>query len=125
VACLSTVEVKPSALIDETIAFIGDGAVSRTLRCAQRLLNSGIPETEALATLGTTGYVVHTVASAFYCFFRTPDNLKKAIIDAVVGGHDTDTTGEPATPRHWREGIERGEYIKQLACKSCAPVKSS
>jgi ADP-ribosylglycohydrolase len=137
VACLSTSKVKPPTLIEETVAFVGDCAVSRNLRCAQSLLNSGIPEAEALVTLGTTGYVVHTVASAFYCFVRTPDNLKKTIIDAVVAGHDTDTTGavagalsgayngEHAIPRHWREGIERGEYIKQLACKLYALVKSS
>ena len=129
VARLATGEMRPATLIDETATFIGLSEVSRNLQRARSLLESDTPAADALATLGTSGYVVHTVASAFYCFVRTPDNVKQTVIEAVMAGHDADTTGAVAgalsgaynglyaIPKRWREGIERGEYIEALARK--------
>ncbi len=129
VAHLATAKTEPANLIEETIAFIGDCGVSRNLRRTQRLLESNAPAADALATLGSTGYVVHTVGSAFYCFVRTPDNFKQTVIEAVMAGHDADTTGAVAgalsgahnglqgIPRRWLEQLEDREHIEELACQ--------
>jgi len=47
---------------------------------------------KALPTLGTSGYVVHTVASAFYLFLKEEDFLEGLRKLVKVGG-DTDTVG--------------------------------
>lgn len=132
VARLATAETQPATLIEETIAFVGDSEVTRNLQRAQKLLESDAPAADALATLGTTGYVVHTVASAFYCSVRTADNFKQTVIEAVMAGHDTDTTGAVAgalsgahnglqgIPLRWLEQVEDRERIEELARQICA-----
>jgi ADP-ribosyl-[dinitrogen reductase] hydrolase len=127
VARLASEETEPTTVIEETIGFVGDSEVSRNLQRAQRLLESDAPAAEALAALGTSGYVVHTVGSAFYCFVRTPGNFKQTIIEAVMAGHDTDTTGAVAgalsgayngsqgIPQRWLEQVEDRERIEELA----------
>ncbi len=132
VARLVTAQVQPHMLIAETIAFVGDCEVSRNLQQAQRLLQAAVPAADALTTLGTSGYVVHTVASAFYCFVRTPENLKQTIVEAVMAGGDADTTGAVAgalsgahngtqrIPAAWLEQVEHRAHIGELARRICA-----
>jgi ADP-ribosyl-[dinitrogen reductase] hydrolase len=132
VARLATDATEPAALIEETIAFVGDCEVTRNLQRARKLLDADVLAADALATLGTTGYVVHTVASAFYCFVRTPDNFKQSVIEAVMAGHDTDTTaavggalsgaynGLQGIPRCWLEQSEDRKHIGELARQICA-----
>jgi ADP-ribosyl-[dinitrogen reductase] hydrolase len=127
VARLATAQTQPTALIEEMVAFIGDSEVARNLQRAQRLLDSDVPAPDALATLGTSGYVVHTVGSAFYCFVRTPGNFKQTLIEAVMAGHDTDTTGAVAGAlsgahnglqgilQRWLDQVEDREHIEGLA----------
>jgi len=127
VARLATGDTQPASLIGETIVFIGECAVSRHLQQAQSLLESHVPATEALVALGTTGYVVHTVSSAFYCFVRQPGNFEQTVIEAVMAGGDADTTGAVAgalsgayngvrgIPSRWLKRVEDKERIVELA----------
>ena len=127
VACLANGSAQPAELIEETGTFVGECEVSRNLQRAHNLLQSDTPAADALAALGTSGYVVHTVASAFYCFVSTPDNFKQSVINAVMGGRDTDTTaavtgalsgahnGWQGIPSRWLEGVEARERIEKLA----------
>lgn len=113
--------------IDDTVAFVGPGRVSDNLLRAKELLAQDIATADALRTLGTTGYVVHTVASAAYCFLKTPGDFERSVIDAVMGGDDADTTGaitgamsgayngEVAIPARWRDNVESGPEIRDLA----------
>ena len=129
VAKLATGEANPSALLDEVVAFIGQCEVARNLARAKELLAADTPTAEALAVLGTSGYVVHTVASAFYCFLRTPRNFERTVIAAVMGGRDTDTVaaiagaisgahnGVGGIPKRWLEGVEDAERLADLARK--------
>jgi ADP-ribosyl-[dinitrogen reductase] hydrolase len=50
---------------------------------------------EALASIGSNGYVPETVAAAFYCLGAT-DNFKDCVVLAVRAGGDTDTTAAVA-----------------------------
>lgn len=116
-------DLQPPSLIAETVDFIGPCAVSDRLLLAEKFLSGGIEPEEALARLGTSGYVVETVASAFYCFLRTPGDFEETVSRAVEGGLDSDTTGAVAgaisgafnglegIPERWRRGVEAAEEI--------------
>ncbi|MCW3053003.1 MAG: ADP-ribosylation/Crystallin [Chthonomonadales bacterium] len=113
--------------IDDTIALIGPCRVADNLRLAQRLLATDISTADALVEIGTTGWVVHTVAAAAYCFLKTPTDFERSIIDAVMGGYDADTTaaitgaisgaynGEASIPLRWRTDVESADEIRALA----------
>ncbi len=117
----------PQTILAETLTVLGPCRVADNLRCAQELLGENVATADALKTLGTTGYVVHTVAAAAYCFLKTPDEFERSVIAAVMGGEDADTTaavtgaisgaynGEAAIPTRWRENVERGPEIRELA----------
>ncbi len=83
--------VDEEALLQAIAAFVGESHVAQHLEKAQSLLDADTPSEDALAALGTTGYVVETVASALYCFLRTPSDFLTTVSAAVRGGGDTDT----------------------------------
>ncbi len=120
-------DLDPRSLIAETVEFIGPSAVSDRLLLAEKFLARGMEVEEALARLGTSGYVVETVASSFFCFLRTPGDFEETVTRAVEGGLDADTTGAVAgavsgaynglegIPERWRRGVEAAEEIIRLA----------
>lgn len=121
---------KPDAgFVDEICDFVGPSKVTQNLQKAKRLLSSNTKADEALSILGTSGYVVETVASALYCFLTAEDSFTEAVLSAIRGGVDTDTTaaitgalsgaclGESAFPPEWVEKLENQEEIRRLAQK--------
>lgn len=96
IAQLVTGDPDGESLLTGAADFVGDSDVARNLLTAQGLLRSSTPTAEALAILGTGGYVVETVASALYCFLRTPIDFSATVSAAVMGGGDTDTTAAVA-----------------------------
>jgi ADP-ribosyl-[dinitrogen reductase] hydrolase len=120
-------DLDPASLILDTVKFIGPCKAAENLQSAAAFLESGMDIVEALARLGTSGYVVETVASAFFSFLHTPDDFEETVSRAVEGGLDTDTTGAvagsisgaynglDAIPERWREGVEATEEIVGLA----------
>lgn len=120
-------DLVPDSLISEAVDFIGPCAVAERLLMADRFLVSGMEVEEALARLGTSGYVVETVASAYFSFLRAPFDFEETVSRAVEGGLDADTTGAVAgaisgsfngldsIPRRWREGVEAAGEILSLA----------
>ncbi len=88
---------------------------------------------EALDQIGTSGYVLHTVPAALYCFFRTPGSFRDTVITAASGGGDTDTIGAIAgaisgaangvdkIPKEWVDGLQstpgagRAAYLRGVA----------
>jgi ADP-ribosyl-[dinitrogen reductase] hydrolase len=96
VAGLVTGHLSLDTLLTETADFIGPGEVGHRLKEAQSLLAQDTLTPEALALLGTGGYVVETAASALYCFLRSPDDFLSTCSAAVVAGGDTDTTAAVA-----------------------------
>ena len=96
IARLATGDLDSTRLLTDAAHFVGESEVARNLVEAQRLLSSNTPTEMALKTLGTSGYVVETVASALYCFLRTPPDFVITVSSAVLGGGDTDTTAAVA-----------------------------
>ncbi len=138
IARLLTEELDPQRLLADVVAFIGDSEVADKLHLARTFLLHDVPTGKALATLGTSGYVVETVASALYCFFRTPRDFVSTVSSAVMGGGDTDTTaaiagaisaaynGAGNIPSHLAEAVEDGERLQDLGrtiCRSTAVTK--
>ncbi len=120
-------DLAPHTLIPDATAYIGPCAVAERLNLAARFLETDMEIEEALARLGTRGYVVETVASAFFCFLRTPHDFEETVSRAVGGGLDADTTGAiagalsgaynglDAIPTRWREEVEAAGEILELA----------
>lgn len=129
VARLAKGGVDTSALIQDTLDFIEPSEVLLRLEVAQKLIEQGTHPFDALLDIGTGGYVVETVASAFYCFLSSKDSFNSAVYNAIMGGNDTDTTaaitgtlsgaylGLEGIPLKWREEVEEAERIEELASK--------
>ncbi|MEE9200609.1 MAG: ADP-ribosylglycohydrolase family protein [Candidatus Brocadiales bacterium] len=113
--------------INDTREFIGDSAVSENLARTEILLKDEAKPEEVLKVLGTSGYVVETVASAFFCFLSTPGDFRSTVVNAVQGGHDTDTTaavagaisgafnGMSGIPQDWISGLEDNDRLASMA----------
>jgi ADP-ribosyl-[dinitrogen reductase] hydrolase len=120
-------DLDPTYLIADTVDFIGPCMVAERLQRAARLLKAGMAIEEALARLGTGGYVMETVASAFFCLLHKPYDFEETVSRAVEGGMDADTTGAVAgtisgafnglqgIPQRWRQGVEDAGEIIRLA----------
>jgi ADP-ribosyl-[dinitrogen reductase] hydrolase len=78
------------------------------------------------AAIHGTGYVVHSLEAALWCF-ATTNSFEAAILAAANLGDDADTTaaicgqlagafyGESEIPPGWREKLARGDQIARLA----------
>jgi len=120
IARLATGDLNETRLLAEAAEFVGASEVARNLLQAQSLLSSNTSTDVALETLGTGGYVVETVASALYCFLRTPSDFATTVSSAVLGGGDTDTTAAVA-------GAISGAYngLRRLPSELVAQVEDS
>jgi len=124
------------ALIDDCVKFIGACKVADQLKLAKKLLVEEVAASAALHTLGTGGYVVETVASAVFCFLKTPGDFGTTVISAVMGGYDTDTTAAVAgaisgawngtwgIPRKWIERVEDSAEFRSVAGKLFKYIQS-
>lgn len=120
-------EIEPDELLAGMVEFAGPSGVSERLSMAGRLLKQEMDEEEALVRLGTSGYVVETVASAMFCVLKHRDDFAEAVIAAVNAGLDADTTGAiagtlsgarnglEAVPERWASQVEAAGEILDLA----------
>jgi ADP-ribosyl-[dinitrogen reductase] hydrolase len=126
IALLAAVGCDVNKLLDRTVQFVHGTTVAERLLRVKELLSMDIPTEAALAELGTKSNAIQTTASAFFCFLKAPNNFEEAVISAVMGGYDTDTTaavtgslsgahvGMAGIPRRWVERVENSEYIQRL-----------
>ena len=80
----------------------------------------------------STGYVVHALEAALWCFERT-DSYEEAVLAATNLGHDADTTaaicgqvagahyGVENIPAHWRETAAMRDHIESMADRLAPP----
>jgi ADP-ribosylglycohydrolase len=64
-------------------------AIERAIEAAIRRESTAVAATE----LGTTGFVMHTIPFATFCFVRDADDPVAAIRSAIRAGGDTDSIG--------------------------------
>ena len=81
----------PWTVLSEVESALPDSLVRDKLLLAQDCIDRDMDPVESLALIGTKGYVPETVGAAFYCLGATT-TFKDAVLMAVRGGGDTDTT---------------------------------
>jgi ADP-ribosyl-[dinitrogen reductase] hydrolase len=112
--------------LSETIragrAVVENEELGRAIDLALSLVVRGVPLADAALLLGNTGYVVHSVALAAFCFARFGDDRIDAIAAAVQAGGDTDSNaaivgawigarrGEEGLPRQLVDAIHDGPF---------------
>lgn len=113
-------------LMQEAIQFVAGSRVGGNLERSLELLGRGANPPQASEALGVGAYVVETVAWSFFCFFHAPDDFPGAVMAAVRGGGDTDTSaaitgalsgtrvGLAGIPAAWKAGVEGQEAIAAL-----------
>jgi ADP-ribosylglycohydrolase len=81
----------------------------------------------AVKEIRTSGYVVHSVPFALYCFLHSPKDFEQSITNAVNAGGDADTNasiagalsgcynGLSAIPERWLEGLKGKSHIDEAA----------
>ncbi len=106
-----------------------DSEVKDKLVLGQKWLEQGTVlstiSAEALAEIGSRGYVPETVGAAFFCLGAT-DNFKDAVVMAIKAGGDTDTTaaivgamagsfyGLESIPTEYKDNVENFELLQAL-----------
>jgi ADP-ribosylglycohydrolase len=128
-AMLANGSADPLSVSYEVSDILAESEVKSKIELAQKWLEQGTDLStvhfEALAEIGTSGYVPETVGAAFYCLGAT-DNFKDAVVLAVRGGGDTDTTaaivgalagtyyGLDAIPSEYKDKVENFELLQSL-----------
>lgn len=117
--------VSPKELLGEVASVLSDSIVTDKIRQAMFFIEQGTDPVEALAKIGTNGYVPETVGAAFYCIGAT-ESFQDAVIMAVRGGGDTDTTaaivgamagtwyGLDAIPSEYKDNVENFQLLQDL-----------
>jgi len=76
---------------DAALVTIQAPLLADALHRAGELALAQAPVAQAAPALGTSGYVVHSVAFAAFCFVRFGDDPLRAIVETIAAGGDTDT----------------------------------
>jgi len=84
-------QARRAVLAREALAVVTEPVLHAALERALLLAAEEIEVGEAAAELGTTGYVVHTVPFALFCFLRCGDEPLMALAQAIGAGGDTDS----------------------------------
>ncbi len=99
--------------------------VRKKIELAIGCIEQNVDNFEALAQIGSSGYVPETVGAAFYCLGAT-DNFKDAVVLAIKCGGDTDTTaaivgamagsfyGLEGIPAEYKDNVENFDLLQAL-----------
>jgi len=94
---------------EEARAVVTEPILASALDKAFALAARSAATTEAAETLRTTGYVVHTVPFALYCYLRYGDTPLLALQECIGAGGDTDSIaailGAWLGARHGEQGL--------------------
>jgi ADP-ribosylglycohydrolase len=76
---------------------ISNALLRGAFEAAERALSRGMTAGELACEMGlekgVTGYIVHTVPIAIFCWLRHPTDFRAAVEEVVLLGGDADTTG--------------------------------
>jgi ADP-ribosyl-[dinitrogen reductase] hydrolase len=83
----------PANCQEEARRIVGHPELGAAIDRARELALRGATTTEAAGVCGTSGYVVHTLAFATFCFLRHGSEPLPCLVEAISAGGDTDTIG--------------------------------
>jgi ADP-ribosyl-[dinitrogen reductase] hydrolase len=89
----STRGTTPAACQEEARCIVTDAQLGEAIDRARGLALSGVSTTEAATLCGTSGFVVHTLAFATFCYLRYGDDPLLSLTEAISAGGDTDSIG--------------------------------
>ena len=107
---------------EEARRIVTESLLSEALDRAIALAKRGAPTSEAAEQLKTTGYVVHTVPFALYCYLRYGETPLLALQECIGAGGDTDSIaailgawlgarhGEAGLPAHLIAELHDGPF---------------
>ena len=114
-------QLTPMMILEEILPHVRGDELRVALQLVQSHLDQGTATQQFVESLGlrrgVTGYIVHTVPVALYCWLRWPTDFRSAVEDAVLAGGDTDTVaaivgglasatqGIDAIPPDWLGGL--------------------
>lgn len=78
-------------LLNESAAALTEPSLRRAVKKGLDAAARDLPLSEAAAALGTTGFVVHSLAVTTYCFARKAPSALESIRGAIRMGGDTDS----------------------------------
>lgn len=125
VALLANRVSDPKSVLNDVCEVLTDSLVQAKIQQANFFIEQGTDPVLALSQVGTAGYVPETVGAAFYCLGAT-DSFQDAVVMAVKGGGDTDTTaaivgamagtwyGLEGIPAEYKDNVENGELLQSL-----------
>lgn len=127
-AVAHVLEKRPLAeLLDALLALVAplSPEVSQALKKVKE--NEGADPEVALGRIGETGSAEHVLASALFCFLRSPDDYRATVLAAVNTSGDSDSiaamagalsgarNGIAVVPERWARGVENRDVIEKLA----------
>lgn len=80
-------------LVAAALEVVGQIELKTAIDRACALASSTAATAEAARACGTSGYVLHTVSFATFCFLRFSDDPLRALAEAIGAGGDTDSIG--------------------------------
>jgi ADP-ribosylglycohydrolase len=107
---------------EEARRIVSEPLLAEALDRAAGLARRGAPTSEAAAALRTSGYVVHTVPFALFCYLRYGDTPLLALQECIGAGGDTDSIaailgawlgarhGEAGLPAHLLAELNDGPF---------------
>jgi ADP-ribosyl-[dinitrogen reductase] hydrolase len=81
------------ALVQGSLDVVHEPSLAEGLTEAIRLAESQVSVREAGSKIGTSGFVLHSVAFAVFAFIRFGNDVLDALTETISVGGDTDTTG--------------------------------
>jgi ADP-ribosylglycohydrolase len=93
-AALSAAWTGKRLLLDlaaDALRVVKDASLQQAIMRAVAHAREGSPTTTAVIETGNTGFVVHTVSFALFCFLRYGDEPLTALSEAISVGGDTDS----------------------------------
>lgn len=118
-------DLTPLEIIEQVKEVLSPSIVLDKLELAYAHLQNDTDPQQALAVIGSRGYVPETVGAAFYCFAKGKD-FKEVVVMSVRAGGDTDTTaaisgalagtyyGLDGIPAEYKDNVENFELLQSL-----------
>jgi poly(ADP-ribose) glycohydrolase ARH3 len=106
--------------------------IKARLKQVRALITEEVPPSRAAPRLGRSVAMHESLPYALYAFLRHPQSFEACLLCAVLHGGDRDTLGAmacavsgaylgvDAIPSTWREKLENGQYMEDLALKLMA-----
>lgn len=123
----STKEFRPEKFVSRLIGFARTSKVREKFELLKELLQEDVPPAIAAKQLGQSVAVHESLPFATYAFLRYPSSYEDCLYCAIMHGGDRDTLGAmagamsgaylgfEAIPLLWRDKLENGKMIQQLA----------